>query len=75
MLKTIKTFFFKHDRSNIRRFDEVLARVPVGASTSDEGENPQHPLPNAAQGRQRGRIHVIPRQRRQRVSFVQGGFP
>ena len=49
-------------RRHLRRGLPLPPRVPLGAAGPAAGEDPQHPLPDAAAGRQRRGLHQLPRQ-------------
>ena len=49
-------------RRHLRRGLPVPPRVPLGAAGPAAGEDPQHPLPDAAAGRQRRGLHQLSRQ-------------
>ena len=51
-------------RGDLRRRDALPARGPVGAAGAAARAGAEHPAPDAAARRQRGRLHQLSRQRR-----------
>ena len=62
-------------RGDVRHVDAVPQGSPVGAAGRAARDDPQHPVPDAAAGRQRRRLHELSRQRRQGVRQGVGRRP